>query len=142
MNTFKKFLTATFISSVMFCVATAQAIPIQQFEKMGDLRGPYIADLLRASKQSLKNAGRLDDIKQIENLFTTKAPDGKASIGVEQFFAALAVMFKNEENKPNPKPIEVSKVWSVFLDKMDHIKLPEEFKELARKLDQKYPPPK
>ena len=63
MNSFQKFLTATFMSAVLLIAGAAQAMTIRQFDKMGDAGGPYLADLVQAAEQSLKVGGppnRLD----------------------------------------------------------------------------------
>ena len=52
----------------------------------------------------------------------------------------LAIARVAAAKNPNAPPIDVSKVLSVCLEKGDGIKLPEEFKQLASNIDQKYPP--
>ena len=138
MNGFQKFLTATFMSAAMLFAPTAQAMPIQQFDKMGQAGGSYLADLVQAAEQSLKNSGRADDAAKVSQLFTERAPDGGGSVGVEQFYMILAIARVAAAKNPNAPPIEVSKVLAVCLEKNDGIKLPEEFKQLASNLDHKY----
>jgi hypothetical protein len=137
------FRIALFIlfASTAFRPCFAQGITIRQFDKMADARGEYIADLVQAAEQSLKNAGRPDDAAKISHLFTTKVPDGPGSIGVEQFSMTLAIARVADAKNPDAPPVKVVKVLSVCLEKNDGIKLPPEFMTMAGKLDPKYAQP-
>ncbi len=68
-----KLLAATFLSAAMLFSSAAQAMQIQQFDKMaGDDQDEYVAELIIGAQQVLKDAGSTALAEQVHTLFTTK----------------------------------------------------------------------
>ena len=90
MNLFR-FLPAMVIAAVMPLSGTGQAMEIQQFDKMAnDDQAEYAALLSQGAQKVLTAEGKADQAANVENLFTTNAPDGNTSIGMSQFMLDLA----------------------------------------------------
>src|SRR5277367_78056 len=145
MNRFNKFLVAAFMSAAMLLPNTAQAMEIRQFDKMAqDDRAEYVSELISGAEKVLTGQGRADQAKNIENLFTTNAPNSNVSIGMSQFIVTLAMArltdAKNVEKDPSAARIEVEDAMALSLEKNDGIKLPDSFFTAANGFRPKYPP--
>ncbi len=82
---------ATFVSAAMLFTGAAQAMEIQQFDKMAnDDQAEYVGALIQGAEKVLTDEGRADLAAKISHLFTTNAPDGNVSIGMSQFMLTLA----------------------------------------------------
>jgi hypothetical protein len=78
MNGFNKSLAATFLSAAMLFTGAAQAMQIQQFDKMADQdQGEYVGLLVQGAEKVLIDEGRLDLQKQVHQLFSTTPPADK-----------------------------------------------------------------
>ena len=73
MNRFNKFLAATFLSAAMLLPSAAQAMQIQQFDKMADQdQADYVVALVNGAEKVLTDEGKPDLAAQVEHLFTTR----------------------------------------------------------------------
>ena len=131
MNRFNKVLAATFLSAAMLFSGAAQAMTIQQFDKMAnDDQAEYVSELVSGAEKVLTDEGKADQAKKVENLFTTNAPDGNTSIGMSQFMITLALMrlndAKNAVDHPNDPRLEVEDTMFLMLQK-NRVELPDSF---------------
>lgn len=146
MNRFNKFLATTFLSASMFFAGVAQAMPIQQFDKMaGDDQGEYVAELIVGAQQVLKDAGNPDLAARVHTLFTTKKnPADQISLGIAEFEANLARAREADERRvgkdPHARRLEVEDAMIVTLRK-NGIELPPSFLTVASNFKPKFPPP-
>jgi hypothetical protein len=112
MSRFNKFLAATFLSAAMLFTGVAQAMQIQQFDKMADPdQGEYIAELVQGAEKVLTEVGKPDQAAQIHQLFTTKKnPGDEISLGMAEFEMNLArarvADVKRVESDPNARRLE------------------------------------
>ena len=75
MNRFSKSLAATFLSAAMLFSSAAQAMEIQQFDKMAqDDQAEYVSALIQDAEKVLTDEGRADQAAQVSHFFTTNAP--------------------------------------------------------------------
>jgi hypothetical protein len=127
----KRSLVATFLSAAMLFTGAAQAMQIQQFDKMaGQDQGDYIGDLIVGAENVLTDEGRPDLAAQVKHLFTTKNPGDADTIGMVEFETNLALArvadVKRVAKDPNAQRIEVDDAMAVTLQK-NHIELPDSF---------------
>ena len=108
MNRFSKSLAATFLSAAMLFSSAAQAMEIQQFDKMAqDDQAEYVSALIQDAEKVLTDEGRADQAAQVSHLFTTNAPGANISIGMAEFMRNLArLRVADVENvQKNPKDV-------------------------------------
>ena len=146
MNRFKKFLAATFLSAAMLLTSAAQAMQIQQFDKMaGQDQGDYIGDLIVGAENVLTGEGRPDLAAQVKQLFTTKNPGDVDTIGMAEFELNLALArvadAKRAAQDPNAKRLEVEDAMAVTLKK-NGIVLPQNFFSVNKDFKPKHAPAK
>jgi hypothetical protein len=91
MNGFDKYLSATFLSAVVLCPCSAQAMQIQQFDKMvfSD-QGDYLVVLIEGAQRVLIETGRRDLADKVHRLFRETPRSDDAPIGVTVFEINLA----------------------------------------------------
>lgn len=91
MNRNSALLPSTFLSATLLATSAAQAMEIQQFDKMvQDDRAEYVSQLISGAEKLLTSQGSADLADNVEKLFTTNAPDGNTSIGMSQFMLDVA----------------------------------------------------
>jgi hypothetical protein len=144
MNGFKKYMAATFLSTAMLFTSLAQAMQIQQFDKMaGDDRDEYVAELIIGAQKVLNEAGKPDLAEQVHKLFTTKLPGDEISVGRTEFDRNLARLrvddAENATGHPNDPRLEVEDAMFLTLQK-NHIPLPDSFFTVASNFKPKLPP--
>jgi hypothetical protein len=144
MNRFNKFMAATFLLAAMLFTGAAQAMQIQQFDKMaGDDQDEYVAELIIGAQQVLKDAGNPDLAQQVHKLFTTVNPGSQLSLGRGEFEMNLArarvADAKRVENDPNARRLEVEDAMIVTMRK-NGIELPPSFLTVASNFKPKFPP--
>jgi hypothetical protein len=140
MNRFNKCLAATFLSATMFFAGAAQAISIQQFDKMGPAGDRYVADLVETAEKALTDAGRSNDAARVSKLFTTNAPNSKESIGMQQFYMTLALARVHDAK--HGEQSDVADVLALSLENNDGARLPDNFFKLADNIKPGSSPPK
>jgi hypothetical protein len=143
-------LPAMVISTVMLLSGTAQAMEIRQFDKMAqDDRAEYVSELVSGAEKVLTGQDSADQAKNVENLFTTNAPDGNTSIGMSQFMLDLAKARLADAQRalkdPTAQRLEVEDAMLVTLKK-NNIPLSQDFIRDFRAINSsfrpKYPPQK
>jgi hypothetical protein len=144
MNGMKKYLATTFLSATMFFTGVAQAMQIQQFDKMaGQDQSDYINVLIDGAEKVLADEGRSDLAKQVEHLFTTKEAGDSDTLGMISFEARLASLraidARNAENNPGAPRLEAEHAMFQAL-KDNGIILPKSFMTVASGFKPKLPP--
>jgi len=145
MNGFNKFLAATFLSAAMLLTSAAQAMEIQQFDKMAqDDRAEYVSALIQGAEKVLTDESRSDLAAQVSHLFTTNAPGDKISIGMTEFYLNLAILrvsdTENAQKNPKDPRVEVEDAKALTLQK-NHIELPDSFYTIASNFEPKHAQP-
>ena len=140
MNGFNRFFVATLLSAAMLFSGTAQAMLIQQFDKMdGRDQDVYVGDLVVGAEKVLTDSGRPDLALQVKKLFTTKEADEKDTIGMVEFEINLARLHDMVKRNPNASRLEVEH--AMILTLKDHnIILPPSFMHVASGFQPKFPP--
>jgi hypothetical protein len=146
MNRFNKYLAATFLSAAMLFTSAAQAMEIEQFDKMAlQDQHEYVADLVIGAEKVLTDEGRPDQAEQVRKLFTEMNPGNKIPLGVAEFDVNLAlarvVDAKRIAQDPNARRLEVEDAMIVTMRK-NGIELPPSFLTVASKFKPKFPPAK
>jgi hypothetical protein len=144
MNQFSKFLASTFLATAMLFTGTAEAMQIQQYDKMSiEDRGEYVADLIIGAQKVLRDEGRPDLAEKVHTLFNTRLGDDKNSVGMVEFEKNLArarlADVRNIEKNPKADRIEVEDAMAVTLE-ANGIKLPDSFFTVASGFQPKFPP--
>jgi hypothetical protein len=124
-------LAALSLSASLLVASAAQAMEIQQYDKMSnDDEGEYVGRLVGGAEQAFKDEGRADLAAQVDHLFTTTLPGDKITIGVGEFQLNLArarvTDEKNVEKDPSAHRLEVEDAMLVTLKK-NNIPLSEDF---------------
>jgi len=145
MNRFNKYLAAAFLSAAMLLSGAAQAMQIQQFDKMADQdQSDYVVGLINGAEKVLTDEGRPDLATQVEHLFTTKDPGDADVIGMVEFEVNLArvrvVDAKNAAKNPNAPRLEVEHAMILTL-KDNGIILPPSFMTVNSGFKPKHSPP-
>jgi hypothetical protein len=143
MNGFNRFLVAASLSAAMLLPGVAQAMQIQQFDKMADQdQGDYIGDLIVGAENVLTGEGRADLAAQVKQLFTTKNPGDLDTIGMVEFELNLArarvADAKRAAQNPNARRLEVEDAMAVTLKK-NGIDLPDSFFTVNKNFKPKHP---
>ena len=141
---FPTLLTVIFLSAALLFPGAAQAMTIQQFDKMAmSDQVEYIADLIDGAQKVLTNDGKPGVAAQVKFLFTTKNPGATGTIGMRAFETSLtslrAIDEKNVEKNPNAHRLEVEQAMASAL-KNHGIILPKSFLTVANNFKPKYPP--
>ena len=145
---FSKFLGTTSLSAAMFFTSAAQAMEIQQFDKMAqDDRADYVSALIQGAEKVLTDEGRSDMAAKVSHLFTTNAPNGNVSIGMSQFMVTLAVLRVKDAERvakdPKAQRLEVEDAMALTLQQNGNgIELPDSFFTVASGFKPKHSPAK
>ena len=136
------FILATITSVAPLCGSTAQAMQIQQFDKMADAdQDEYIVELVQGAQRVLNEAGRTADAQAVHKLYTTNAENG-ASIGMNDFMLALALARKSDADRavkdPSATRLEVEHAMLLAL-KREGIVPPQSFMHVADEFRPKLP---
>jgi len=144
-------ILALILSAAMpFSSAAHAAMPIQVYERLSNKdQGDYeVQVLLVGAKQVLKDAGRPDQVAQIEKLFTTRQPGDQITLGMGELELNIAAVDKADADNlvrdPNAKPLSVELAMIATL-KANGIILPKSFMHVGDTFDAKEPlspPPK
>ena len=146
MNRFNRMLAATFLWAAMLVTSAAQAMEIQQFDKMAvQDQGDYVGLLVGGAEQVLRDEGRADLAAQVDHLFTTTLPGDAHTIGAVEFEKNLArareADVKRVEKDPNARRLEVEDAMIVTLRK-NGIELPPSFLTVNSGFKPKHSPEK
>ena len=144
MNGINKYLAATFLSATMLFTTGAQAMEIQQYDKMATSdQAAYDRVLWEGAEKVLKDEGRPDLAAQVERLFATTLPGDRDPIGVVEFTRNLAIVraddAKNAVEHPNDPRSEVENAMAITLEN-NHIPLPDSFFTVGANSHPKLPP--
>jgi hypothetical protein len=137
-------LTVTLLSATLLFTIPAQAMTIQQFDKMAmSDQVDYIADLIEGAQRVLTNDGKPGTAAQVKQLFTTKNPAATGTIGMTAFETNLASLRaideSNVEKNPRAQRLEVEQAMVLAL-RHNNIALPKSFMTVAINFKPKYPP--
>lgn len=144
MNRFTALSLATLLSVAILSAGSAQAMQIQQFDKMAqDDRAEYVSEVISGAEKFLTDEGRTDQAEKVENLFTTNAPDANTSIGMNDFMITLAKARLADAQRalqdPNAKRVQVEDAMAVMLKNLHGIDLPKSFFTVADDFKPKLP---
>lgn len=146
MNGFNKYLATTFLSATVLFTGAAQAMEIQQFDKMADQdQAEFVGLLVQGAEKVLIAQGKTNLAAQVDQLFT-KIPSGdQMPLGMTEFEINLALArvadVKRVENDPNAPRLEVEHAMIVTLKK-NGIVLPPSFMTVAKDFKPRFPPAK
>lgn len=145
MNGFKKYLAATFLSAAMFFTSAAQAMQIQQFDRMADQdQHDYLNVLVYGAQRVLIDEGKADLAAKIDKLFTEVPAGDKMSLGLTELERNLdrarVADIQRIQNNPDARRLEVEDAMIVTLRK-NGIELPPSFLTVASNFKPKLPPP-
>ena len=143
MNGLTQYLASTFLAAAMFLTCAAQAMEIQQFDKMApDDQSSYVGFLVQRAERILTSEGRAGLADQVHYLFTTKDPGDAHSIGRVEFELSLARARTDQADglveSPNARRIEVEEVMYDTLKK-NGILLPSSFLTAGKDFKPKFP---
>lgn len=146
MNRPTKSIAIAFLSAALLFANAAQAMQIQQFDKMaGDDQDEYVAELIVGAQQVLKDAGSPDLAEQVHKLFTTVNPGSNISLGRGEFEMNLArarvADVKRVANDPSARRLEVEDAMIVTMRK-NGIELPPSFLTVNKNFKPKHSPDK
>jgi hypothetical protein len=124
-------LSAAMLSVAVLLSAAAQAMEIQQYDKMSnDDQSEYVALLVGGAEQTFNDEGRADLAAQVDHLFTTTDSGDAHTIGVVEFQMNLALAreadVKRAVKDPNAHRLEVEDAMLVTLKK-NNITLSQDF---------------
>lgn len=131
------------LSAVVSVAGAAQAMEIQQFDKMAfPDQKEYVLQLIDGAQGVLKDSGRADLAEQVARLFTTKDPQSNISVGVTEFeilFARARVAdLERLKKDPNATRLEVEHAM-LLMFKKNGIDLPPSFMHVADSFKPKLP---
>jgi hypothetical protein len=146
MTGFNKYLAATFLSAAVLCPCPAQAMEIQQFDKMADKdQGEYVVQLIEGARKVLRASGRADLAEKVARLFTTDDPESNISIGMTEFELLLARARVQDLQRiakdPKAPRLEVEHAMILMLRKND-IEVPKTIMSVMDRFKPKFPPRK
>ena len=131
MRRINHFPVALFLAPAMLFTDAAQAMQIQQFDRMaGADQDEYIAELIQGAEKVLTDEGRGDQSAQVRTLFATNLTGDEASLGMTEFYRNLAIGrvadAKRAAGDPNARRIEVEDAMALTLKKngIPHCRLP------------------
>jgi hypothetical protein len=144
MERFNKCLVAAFMSAAMLLPNMAQAMEIQQFDKMAvSDQGEYVGLLIAGAEQALNDEGRADLAEKVVQLFTTTKPGDAHTIGNVEFQMNLALAreadIKRAGQDANAHRLEVEDAMLVTLKK-NNIPLSEDFIGAFRAINNNFQP--
>jgi hypothetical protein len=115
-------LSATILSAAILFPGAAQAMEIQQFDKLAsEDKGEYVSSLVGGAEQAFKDEGRADLAAQVDHLFTTTDPGDAHTVGIVEFQLNLARARVADSNRvakdPTAHRLEVEDAMLVTLQK-------------------------
>ncbi|HEX3912700.1 MAG TPA: hypothetical protein VHW71_04270 [Steroidobacteraceae bacterium] len=139
-------LSAAMLSAAVLLSSAAHAMEIRQYDKMADRdQAAYVQVLVDGAQKVLKDGGRVDLARKMDQLFTEIPAGDKISLGMEEFENNLALArvtdAKNVIKDPNAQRLEVEDAMAVTLQK-NGIEVPDSFFTVASGFRPKYPPHK
>ena len=141
-------LTASFaaaaLMATMLLSCAAQAMEIEQFDKMAAQdQSEYIVVLIEGAQKVLIESGRKDLAAKVHKLFVTVIPGDDASIGTVEFESNLArarlADVRRLQKDPRAERLEVEDAMAATLHK-NSIELPDTFFTVASGFRPKLPP--
>jgi hypothetical protein len=140
----KAWSPATLLSAAMLCTSAAQAVQIQQFDKMADQdQSEYLGLLVQGAEKVLTDEGRADLAAQVDKLFLTTLPGDRMTLGMTELERNLALGraadTKRAASDPNARRLEVEDVMAVTLKK-NGVEMPKTFFTVMSNFQPKYPP--
>ena len=137
-------ITSFILTFLMASVAAAQAMEIEQFDKMAAQdQSEYIVVLIEGAQKVLIQSGRKDLAAKVHKLFVTVIPGDDASIGTVEFESNLArarlADVRRLQKDPRAERLEVEDAMAATLHKND-IELPDTFFTVASSFRPKLPP--
>jgi hypothetical protein len=138
-----KYFAAAFLSAAMLLPGLAQAMEIQQFDKMAlQDQGDYIRVLIDGAQNILINQGKRDDAAKVQKLFTEVPSGNKVALGLTELdrnlHLARVVDSQRAVKDRNAWHLEVEDVMFVTL-KANGIDLPGSFFTVARDFKPQHP---
>ncbi|HEY4074884.1 MAG TPA: hypothetical protein VGM52_17440 [Herbaspirillum sp.] len=138
-------MPAAILSAAVLLSGAAQAMEIQQFDKMAqDDRAEYVSELVSGAEKFLTDEGQTDQAGKIESLFTTNASDNRTSVGMNEFMITLAKARLADAQRalqePNAKRVQVEDAMAVMLKNLHGITLPKSFFTVNSGFRPKLPP--
>jgi hypothetical protein len=112
MKRFNKFLAAALMVTALLLSNAAEAMPIQQYDRMSAKdQADYTSLLVGGAEQVLKDAGRPEQAAQVEKLFTTRVAGDKITVGMVELELNMSVVRQTDADNlvknPNAKPVQV-----------------------------------
>lgn len=136
-------LLAILLPAALLFTSAAQAMQIQQFDKMADSdQDEYVADLILGAQKVLRDSDKADLAEKVRRLFTEKDPQANVSTGMIQLDLSIAkarvVDLERIGKDLNAVRLEVEHAMIVVL-KQSGITLPQSFMHVADKFRPKLP---
>lgn len=143
MNRFNKFLAAALMLTALLITNAAEAMPIQQYDRMSaNDQADYTSLLVGGAEQVLNDAGRPDEAAQVEKLFTTRVAGDKITVGMGELELNMSVVRQTDADNlvknPNAKPLPVELAMIATL-KNNGIILPKSFMHVGDSFQPKDP---
>jgi hypothetical protein len=143
MERLNKYLAAGFLSAAMLLPGVAQAMAIQQFDKMVvQDQGDYISVLIVGAEKVLITQGKSDDAAKVQRLFTEAPSGNKVALGLTELDrnldVARAVESQRVVSDRDAWHLEVEDVMFVTM-KANGIDLPSSFFTVAKDFKPKHP---
>jgi hypothetical protein len=137
-------LSAEVLSASLFAATAAQAMEIQQFDKMAvPDQGDYVGLLIGGAEQVLNADGRADLAEKVVQLFTTTMPGDAITLGNVEFQKNLARARLADAERAAQNPythrLEVEDAMLVTLQK-NNISLSEAFIGAFRAINSNFRP--
>ena len=137
-------LSAAMLTVAVLVSSAAQAMKIQQYDKMSnDDQGEYVSLLVGGAEQAFKNEGRADLAAQVDHLFTTTEPGDQHTLGVVEFQLNLARARVADSDRaakdPNAHRLEVEDAMLVTLQK-NNMPLSQAFVRAFRAINNNFRP--
>jgi len=140
----KQHLIATFLSAAILFAGAAQAMPIQQFDKMADRdQADYLNVLIYGAQRGLIDEGKADLAVKVDKLFTDVPAGDKMSLGLNELESNLdrarVADIQRIQKNPEARQLEVEDAMIVTMRK-NGIELPPSFLSVAKNFKPKVPP--
>ncbi len=121
-------LSAATLLWAVLATVSAQAMQIQQFDKMaGSDQDAYIVGLVQGAEKVLNDARKTSDAQAVHKLFTSNADNG-ISIGMNEFMITLALVRVSDAERvsKDPKGVRLEVEHAIYIAlKKDGIVLPQ-----------------
>jgi len=136
-------LATTLLSAAVLFARGAQAMPIEQYDKMSiSDKSDYVVMLLSGAQKMLLAASNHDDLAKLNSLFIEVRPGDKLSIGMlqlqENIDRARLLDAQRYAKDPNATRLEVEHALILMLKK-NGVELPQSFMHVGDKFRPKSP---